>query len=144
MKDIDKINGAIDNPTKMDKSFTSLYDVAEFDVAGLTEKGSHRNYNHDLLGGLTKALAIDPVNGFEIYTAHVLADSMSNIMRQTMGTSNRDIAEVLFKDFLKAMNNQQQQRVMSPHQTFIQGKLHPKRMRNKTFRQKKSGGINPY
>lgn len=105
MKDIDAINGAIDSPTRMDKNFTRLFDLQEFDVAGLTEKGSHRNYNHDLVGGLTKALAIDPVNGFDIYMAHILMDKTSNIMREALGSDNKAIAEVIFNRMLRNVSD---------------------------------------
>lgn len=87
----------------MDKNFTHLFDLQEFDFAGLTEKASHRKYNHDPIMGLTKALAIDPVNGPDIYFSHIIMDKMSNIMRDSLGTSNRDIAEIMFNQMLKSI-----------------------------------------
>lgn len=131
VKDIDRIHGAIDSPTKMDKNFTNLFGLQEFDMAGLTEKASHRKYNHDPIMGLTKALAIDPDNGPDVYFSHILMDKMSNIMRDSLGTSNRDIAEILFNEMLKGMSTR------PPKQTNFIQRYENKFKKNKFYRMSK-------
>jgi len=54
-----------------------------------------------------KAMSADPENGFQIYLSHVMLDKMSNIIRDTFGTDNRDLAEILFNRTLKNVNNTQ-------------------------------------
>lgn len=104
MKTIDAVNGAIDNPTKQDKIFRNLYNANEFDFLGLLEKGSHRQYNHDPLYGMMKALSIDPNHGVEAYLAHAMLDRLSNDMRISMGSDKRDILEVYFHRTLADIN----------------------------------------
>lgn len=135
MKDIDRINAAIDNPTSFDKSFTNLFNLQEFDFAGLTEKGSHRNYNHDPIMGLTKALAIDPVNGFDIYMAHVMMDKTSNIMRESLGNDNKAIAEILFNRMLRSISDGA--RYTAPRDSIVHRRFQNKIKKNKFYRMSK-------
>lgn len=109
VKDIDKINGAIDRPTKLTKELRNMYDTSSLDVFGLQEKGSHRKYGHDIIG-LAQAMALDPKNGANVYMSHMMLDMLSNQIRNQFGTDNRDIAEVFFNRTLKSINNMNKER----------------------------------
>lgn len=106
VKDIDKINGVIDKPTKFDKEFQDMFGVTNQDYFGITGKAKHREYGHNIFG-MANAMSMNPEYGAEIFISHQLLDKMSNIIRDSLGTDNRDFAEILFNRMLKSMNETQ-------------------------------------
>lgn len=142
VKDIDRINGIIDRPSAIDKDFMDTFRDINSDIFGLYENGSHRNYNHDLLGAI-KAISADPDNGFQVYMSHIMLDKMSNMLRDSFGTDNRDVAEILFNRALKSVNNSQKlYKSSNPFLKKLKLKREPaynkKIKRNKFYKMKKS------
>ncbi|MGN6707876.1 MAG: hypothetical protein ACTHKF_00815, partial [Candidatus Nitrosocosmicus sp.] len=103
VKDIDKIHSIIDKPSKLDKEFQDSFGLGNMDFLGITNNAKHREYGHDIFG-MINAMNANPQYGAEIYMSHIVLDKMSNIIRDSLGTDNRDMAEILFNRMLKSIN----------------------------------------
>ena len=104
MKDINAIHQAIDVPTAFDKQLKEEMGLGDNFMDLQKGGGLHRNYNHDPYIGLAKAMKINPQHGFEIYMSHLLMDRLSNMIRDSVGTDNRDIQEIILNRYLKSVN----------------------------------------
>lgn len=142
MKDIDIINGTIDKPSKVDKEFQDSLGLVNEDFLGLQNNATHRKYGHDPVLGLAKAMQMNNEYGWQIYMSHLMLDQMSNVVRDSLGSENRDIAEVLFNRMLKEMNNSQKlykdppflQAIKKKYANKMTPKFQKKMKRNKFYR----------
>ena len=93
---IDKINSAIDNPSKriIMLQNSGIYNPGVYDVFGLRKHG-HRKDSHDVTTAAFNAFMVDRERGVELAMTHLLADKMSNYMIDTLGTENKEIMESL-------------------------------------------------
>ena len=73
-----------------------------FDFMGLTGKGGHRVYNHDLLSGSliaamnARAMGMPFKDGMMMAYSHFAADSLANRLVKNMGVDQKNMFEALF------------------------------------------------
>jgi len=93
-KTIDKVNHAIDNPSKalMKMQDNGIMDPKMLDVMGLTKHG-HRKYNHSLPTSIMAAFLAEPNYAAELAMVHLLADKMGNMLHDAVGSDDKDIME---------------------------------------------------
>ena len=91
---IDKVNRAIDNPSKQMIALqqSGVIDNKMMDAFGLTKHG-HRKFNHTPQSAIMTAYLVDPENAADLAITHLLADKMGNYLHDSVGTDDKEILE---------------------------------------------------
>ena len=97
---IDMGNASIDRPERARRyGFRKILGTNDLppQVEGLlgVDTRGHRAYNHDIVSGFLAASEISPKYAAEILIAHALMDKLSDQMRNSMGSHNRDLFQAL-------------------------------------------------
>lgn len=98
--DVNSINQRMDNPTFQDRVFSDMMQkyFPQARLPLLAQEG-HRRYNHDTMSAVRIAMEKSGKMGFtkalETLMLHNMQDSISNQLRDNVGTEGRDIIEAL-------------------------------------------------
>jgi hypothetical protein len=98
--DVNAINQRMDNPTFQDRVFSDMMQkyFPQARIPLLAQEG-HRRYNHDGMSAVRIAMEKGNKMGFtkalETLLLHNMQDSISNQLRDNVGTEGRDIIEAL-------------------------------------------------
>jgi hypothetical protein len=97
---IDLGNAAIDNPRRAQRyGYRKMLGTNELppQVEGLlgVDTRGHRRYNHDIVSGFLAASEVAPKYAAEILIGHAIMDKLSDMMRDSMGSHNRDLFQAL-------------------------------------------------
>jgi hypothetical protein len=100
MGHIDMGNASIDNPSRAKRySYRKLLGTNELpsNVEGMlgVDVRGHRRYNHDIVSGFLAASEVSPKHAGEIFLGHMLADKLSDQLRNSVGSGRRDLFETL-------------------------------------------------
>lgn len=97
---IDRGNASIDVPSRARRySYRKMLGTNELPshVEGLlgVDTRGHRAQNHDIVSGFLAVSEISPKYAPEILIAHALMDKLSDQMRNSVGSHNRDLFQAL-------------------------------------------------
>jgi hypothetical protein len=97
---IDMGNASIDSPSRAQRySYRQMLGTNELpkQVEGLlgVDRRGHRQYNHDIVSGFLAVSQVAPKYVPEILIGHALMDLLSDQMRDSMGSHNRDLFQAL-------------------------------------------------
>lgn len=97
MKDLDKINKSLDKPTQKMTIMQNrgLIPKGAEKTFGLGKSAPHRKYNHSPQSAImaAKLSGAKGANVAEAAILHLVADKMSNIIHDKIGTDRRDMFE---------------------------------------------------
>ena len=97
---IDLGNAAIDNPRRSQRyTYRKMLGTNELPkpiegMLGVDTRG-HRKYNHDIQSGFLAVGEVAPKFVPEIFIGHMLADKLSDQMRDVLGSDRRDLFAAL-------------------------------------------------
>lgn len=97
---IDLGNSAIDNPKRSQRyTYRKMMGTNELPAPvegalGVDTRG-HRRYNHDIASGFMAVGEVAPKYAAEIFIGHMIADKLSDQMRNSIGSDRRDLFEAL-------------------------------------------------
>lgn len=97
---IDLGNSAIDNPRRAQRyGYRKMLGTNDLPAPvegalGVDTRG-HRKYNHDIQSGFMAVGEVAPKHAAEIFIGHMLADKLSDQLRNSVGSDRRDLFEAL-------------------------------------------------
>lgn len=112
--DIDKVSSRLDNPSNVDMIATNFFgggsQKQNTDIFGLTRRGGHRSWNHDVASAMLIGYMSNQKFGVDIAIAHLLEDHLSNMLIDAVGIDQKEVLESLINLSLSNKNKKRRRR----------------------------------